>query len=149
MNQNVKLLVYFLIAVNLITFAAVVARPFFTGVRTSPQLETERAAPVSGVKWTLFVGLNDKDAGIPLVAPEEAKRRLNAVAAKHVGGFTVDAAEGFWVNADGEEARENTLIYYFLDATEEQISAIVDEMKTAMNQGAILIEKTAVQRAFR
>lgn len=99
-------------------------------------------------KYTLYVGLNDKDSHTPLVPADAAEQRLNAVAFKHASGFTVSRAKGFWLDDDGIPTHEDTLIYIFMETSEEQISAILDGMLAAMNQSSILVEATSGESLF-
>lgn len=101
-----------------------------------------------GVRFTLYVGLNDKDAGGQLVATDAARERLNAVAAEYAGGFTVRHARGYWTNEAGKAEHEETLIYDFLDADAEQVAAIAAHMKMAMNQSAILVERNRTAHIY-
>lgn len=98
-------------------------------------------------KYVLYIGMNDKDSGTQLVTTEEARDRLNAVAARHADGFTVLRGNGYWKSGDNLD-REETLIYVFYDIGQEQLAPILREMLIAMNQSAILVEKGDVLRTF-
>lgn len=98
-------------------------------------------------RYVLYIGMNDKDTGTQLVATEEARERLNAVAAKHADGFTVFRGNGYWKSGDNLD-REETLIYVFYDVEEDQMAPILREMLIAMNQSAILVEKGDALRTF-
>lgn len=137
MTRPYKYAVLLLLVTNIVIIALLASGSFDGGQSFS-----------RSVKWTVYVGLNDKDAALPLYSFEEAKSRLNAVAAKHVDGFTVRAAEGFWLSDDGQQFQEESLIYDFLGATEQQVTTVVAEMKIAMNQESVLVERNETLSAF-
>lgn len=137
MTRPYKYAVVLLLVTNIVIIFLLASRSFVGGQSFS-----------RSVKWTVYIGLNDKDAAIPLHSSEEAKSRLNAVAAKHVAGFTVHTAEGFWLSDSGRQFREDSLIYDFLGATEQQVTAVIEEMKTAMNQESVLVERNETLSAF-
>ena len=137
-----------------VAFAAMVAVcAFWLGQHTA--LEPAPASRQVGektlttaTKWTVYVGLNDADAGKQLVPLEEAKARLNAAASRHVDGFTVGMAEGYWTNAARKQEHENTLVYCFIGATERQIVALCEEMKKTLNQESVLVERNETPHLF-
>lgn len=137
-----------LAAMNIALLAFLFWRPQPAAIPEANEVRLHGKLLAAGVRFTVYVGLNDKDAGEQIVTTSEAKARLNAIASKHVGGFTVRHAEGYWTNAAGEAENEETLVYDFLDATDAQVAAIVAQMKTAMNQEAILVERSGTTHVF-
>lgn len=114
-----------------------------------PEPAPAAEAPDTSVKHTLYVGLNDRETLTRLIPVAEAETRLNAIALKHAGGFTVFRAKGFWLNDDGLPTSEDTLVYEFVGASESAVDAIVAEMLVAMNQDSILVETGTVRGNFR
>ena len=102
----------------------------------------------NGVKHTLFIGTNDKDTGTQLISPEEAKAKVNAICAKYTDGWTAIDALGGWKDEIGRIIDETTLVYIFYGCTDEQIQAVADETREALNQSAILIEKAPTTSIF-
>ena len=92
-------------------------------------------------EYTLTIGLNDKDTYVQVIETEAAKELVNAVCVKYVEGYTCVQAAGGWVDEKEKLTQENTLIYYFRDAEEEQIKQIMDEVLIALNQDSILLEE--------
>ena len=99
-------------------------------------------------KYIMYVGTNDKDTYEPAMPYEEARELANNICAKYVSGYTQTDAMGGWLDDNGMLTQENTLIYIFFDATEEQLQNIMDELIEALNQSSILIEKQEVLYTF-
>lgn len=150
MKQRLDRIVMALMAVALV-FAALAwwRSPSETGTGRWGEERLGGKAFSRSVRYTVYVGLNDKDAGEQLMPTGEARAFLNAIAARHVKAFTVYRAEGYWTNAAGEAASEETLVYEFIDATEAQVAALVAEMKGGLNQEAILVEKERTTLVFQ
>jgi Protein of unknown function (DUF3574). len=148
MTKPYKYAVLLLLVINVV-FIALFAGGSFTPTDRSGGHNRISGQPLfRSVKWTVYVGLNDKDEARPLFSSEEAKSKLNAVAAKHVRGFTVREAEGFWLSDTGQQFSEKTLIYDFLETTEQQLAAVIEEMKTSMNQESVLVERNETLSIF-
>lgn len=92
-------------------------------------------------KYTLYVGLNDKDADTQLISTEEAEKLLHTIAIKHADGFTMFHGKGYWRNEDNVADHEESLVFVFYDIAEPQIDSILAEMLVALNQRSILVEK--------
>jgi hypothetical protein len=91
-------------------------------------------------KYVLYIGLNDQDTGSQIVSIQEAEALVNAICVKYTGGYTEISARGGWLD-NQQMIEENSLVYVFYDASEEEILAIMDEALDALNQSSILIEK--------
>ena len=144
MKQTTRYFMAALLAMNIFLLASVLWRP-------APAVGRETLAGKafsSGARFTVSIGLNDKDARRQLLTATEAKARLNGIAAGHVGGFTVHHAEGYWTDASGAAASEETLVYTFLETTDAQMAAMAAQMKAALNQESILVEKNGVSYVF-
>ena len=75
-------------------------------------LESELPAEVeipTDVQYVLYLGTNDKDTNEPVFAPEEAKEKAQDILLDHFGGYTIQEANGGWVD-DGKVYREYTLV---------------------------------------
>ena len=96
----------------------------------------------------LYIGLNDKDASVSLISTTKAKALLNAIAIKYVDGFTVYEAQGYWKDDAGKPVHEDTLVYEFFDASDGQVIQIMEEMRTLLNQSAILASRTESMRIY-
>lgn len=92
-------------------------------------------------KYVLYIGTNDKDTYTQLIPTEEAKAKVNEICSRYVDGYTVQTAEGGWVDETGTLTEETTLIYSFDNTSEADIRSIMDEVLKALNQNSILVEK--------
>lgn len=93
-------------------------------------------------KYTLYVGTNDSTTHTQTTPTEEMKTKVDAICEKHVEGFTVFRAGGNWFDATGAQVREDTLVYCFYNATDNQIKSVMDEVLGAFHQSALVMEKT-------
>lgn len=100
------------------------------------------------VKYTMYIGLNDKDAYTQLISYEAAEEAVSGIALKYVDGFTQYPAKGAYKDDKGVVTNENSLVLEFEDATEDQMNAIMDEVLKALNQHSVLLEKQKVSREF-
>lgn len=148
MNRQLRIFMIFLVCCNILLLAGVAGFVGHAISNSRRQRLGNDAIFEPSSNFTLYVGLNDKDVYYQIIPTEEARNLLNAVAMKHVDGFTVRSARGFWKDGKDKPSSENTLIYDFVDASDEQIAAIVAGMLSVMNQSAILVEKTEIQRVF-
>lgn len=106
------------------------------------------AAQGESVAYTLYIGLNDKDTNVQEMTTEAARATVDDICLRHVGGFTAYEAQGGWTDDDGMLVRENTLVYVFYDATEAQITAIMDEVLAALRQSAVLVSTETVRMSY-
>lgn len=100
------------------------------------------------VKYTLYIGLNDKNTYTQLLSTEDAANKVTDIALKYVDGFTQLSGKGAYKDEKGIITHENCLIFEFYDTNEEQIKAIMDEVLQELNQKSILIEKQRVNYEF-
>lgn len=100
------------------------------------------------VRYTLYIGTNDKDTYTQLIPLEEAKQIVNEICVKYVGGYTVQQANGGWVDETGSLTQEETLVYSFIGVDEEVLQSIMDEVLVALNQNSILVEKANMVSSY-
>lgn len=94
------------------------------------------------VKYTFFVGLNDKDSHVQEVNTLAAAKIVQNVFIKYECGATITEGKGVYVHDNGEVVAEQTLIvqvYEFGDAV--PVKVICDELKAVLNQESIAVEK--------
>ena len=100
-------------------------------------------------KYTMYVGLNDKDTNEQVFGHEEAKQAMFMIAKKYTGGATFQEAQGYWYDEDSDKVyTENTLVCIFLDIGAEAVKNIMDEALKVFNQSSILLETEEVRGAF-
>ncbi len=100
-------------------------------------------------KYTLYLGMNDKDTNQPTYGLSEAKQVMFMIVQKYTGGCTFYEAEGCWYD-DEKQAMlsEKTLVCVLLDTEPEAVKSIMDEAVTTFNQSSILLETEEVRGAF-
>jgi len=93
---------------------------------------------IGNIKYTMYIGLNDKDTYTQLIPYEEAEKK----------GYTQMQAKGAYKDDEGIVTLENSLIYEIYAATDQQMEAIMKEVLTELNQHSILLEKQTVKSIF-
>lgn len=101
-----------------------------------------------GLKYTLYIGLNDKDTYEQLISTEDAIEKANRIVAKHAGGYTQMTARGGWTNDDGSMGHENTMVYIIYDIDESSLKAMLDELLREFNQSSILVEEEDIPHIY-
>ena len=101
-----------------------------------------------GEKYTLYLGLNDKDTFEQKISTEDAIEKANKICAAHSGGYTLFTANGGWTNDDGTIGHENTLVYMIYDIGESDLRAMLDELLKEFNQSSVLVEKTEAAHIY-
>ena len=99
------------------------------------------------MKYTLYIGLNDGDTGEQQIPTARAKEILNETANKYVDGYTLYEADGYW-REDDKNFSEHTLVCVIVDASEQSVKNIMNEMLKALNQHSILLEVEETQSTF-
>ena len=93
------------------------------------------------VHYTLYVGTNDKDTYRQEIPTDEAKHIVDEICTKYVNGFTVQDSIGTWNDENKIITHENTIMCYLDDIDEETLHRICDEIRIALNQNTVLIQK--------
>ena len=91
-------------------------------------------------KFTLYMGLNDKDTKVQVISTIEAYKVVSNIIAKDFGGGTIFEAQGIYKHEDGKIVFEKTLRIEILFAEEPQIKALVAELKKIFNQESIAVQ---------
>ena len=100
-------------------------------------------------KYTLYVGMNDKDSQEQTYGLNEAKQVMFMIVRKYTGGCTFYEAEGCWYDDEKKVTfTEKTLVCVLLDTTQEAVKSIMDEALKVFNQSSILLETEEVRGAF-
>lgn len=102
----------------------------------------------SSRKYTLYIGLNDKDTFEQKFSTEDALEKANIICAKHSGGYTQFSAHGGWTNDDGTSGHENTIVYEIYDISESDLKAMLDELLKEFNQSSILVEEANTDHIY-
>ena len=100
------------------------------------------------IQYVMFLGTNDKDSNQPYGTPEEAKAKVDEVLTNYFEGFTIQEANGGWVNDDGSVAHEYTVMILLSDTTEEKVHAAADELIQEFNQSSVMIQANKTKTEF-
>ena len=111
-------------------------------------LDPNRHLPGETVHYTVYVGTNDKDTYQQIVPTDEAKRIVDEICSKYVNGFTVLDARGTWHDEKRIPTHENTVVCYLDDIDDETLHRICREIRDALNQNAVLIQKEYTKLVF-
>ncbi len=102
----------------------------------------------SAVKYTMYIGLNDKDTYTQIIDSEEAEKIVSTICLKYIDGYTMSHGEGSYKDEKDVVTKENSLIYTFYNANDEQMKSIMNEVLKKLNQNSILIEKQKINYDF-
>ena len=110
--------------------------------------QTPREAESKDVQYVMYLGTNDKDTNKPYGTDEEAKSKVDEVLTKYFEGFTIQDANGGWVNDDGSVAHEYTVVILLSDTTLEMVHAASDDLIREFNQSSVLIQANETTTEF-
>lgn len=95
-------------------------------------------------KYTLYLGLNDKDSKVQEVATVEAYKIVsNLITAKFDGG-TIFEAKGIYKHESGEVVTETTLRIELLFAAEKDVRELVATLKVIFNQESVAVQREVI-----
>ena len=107
----------------------------------------EQPSSVEDFQYVMYVGTNDKDTNEPVLPPEEARAKAQEILLRHLGGYTIQEANGGWI--DGEKVyTEYTMVIYMSDTVPEKVHAVGDEMISAFHQSSVLIQANQTRTEF-
>ena len=101
----------------------------------------------SDTQYVMYLGTNDKDTNEPVFEPDEAKAQAESILIDHFGGYTIQEANGGWID-EGTVYQEYTLVIYLSDTTLEQVHASADELIRVFNQSSVLIQANQTTTEF-
>ena len=132
MMKKIVIVLSVLVAINMVAVCFLAAK-VIKGDRYSLENAT--------VHYTLYIGTNDKDTYKQEIPTDEAKHIVDEICAKYVNGFTVQDSIGTWNDENHIITHENTIMCYLDDIDEETLHRICDEIRVALNQNTVLIQK--------
>lgn len=91
-------------------------------------------------KFTLYIGLNDKDTKKQEITTKNARQLINYILLNFVDGATITQSEGIYKHTDNETVIENTFKIELLFVEEKTVKKIVEMLKEALNQESIAVQ---------
>lgn len=91
-------------------------------------------------KFTLYLGLNDKDSKVQEISTLEAYKITQKILLSYVEGATIFESDGIYKHEDGTIVIEKTLKIELLFVEREVVDKIVKELKLAFNQESIALQ---------
>lgn len=92
-------------------------------------------------KYTLYIGLNDKDTKAQEISTLDAYKMIGAL----IGDCTIQEARGLYTHRDGTQVLESTVIVQVIDFSGTLvIDSVVETIKTALNQESIAVIREQV-----
>ena len=99
-------------------------------------------------KYTLYIGLNDKDSKHQEITTLDAYKVASNVFCQYTGGATISEAMGVYTHDDGTIITEKSLRCEIYGAEIGVIMRAANELKVAFNQESILIETVETTSYF-
>lgn len=97
-------------------------------------------------KFTLYLGLNDKDSKVQEISTIEAYKLVTRLIAAEFGGGTVYEATGVYKHTQEQAVViETTLRIELLFAEEPAVRAFVKELKKLFNQEEVAVQSEVIQ----
>lgn len=96
-------------------------------------------------KYILYVGLNDKDTKTQKIDTLSAYNLANNILLNYVEGATVTQSKGIYKHQNGNVVIENTLIIELLFTDNDTVNKIANDLKKALNQESIAIQKFNIE----
>lgn len=96
-------------------------------------------------KYTLYLGLNDKDTKKQEIAIIEAYKITTNLLTSYTDGATIFEANGIYKHNDGNITIEKTLKIELLFVEKATVLKIIDELKRIFNQEAIILQEDLIQ----
>ena len=95
-------------------------------------------------KYTLYVGLNDKDSKTQEINTVDAYKIVSNLMIQMFDGATISEAQGIYKHDNGTFVTETTLRIEFLFVEKESVKKFVDILKRVLNQESIAVQHEIV-----
>ena len=99
-------------------------------------------------KYTLYIGLNDKDTKTQLIDTETSYKIVGDILTQNDLDYTISTAQGGYTHENGEKVVENTLRVELLEfgaSIKENILKASKEIKYLLNQESIAFQVENVE----
>lgn len=108
---------------------------------------SEEDTAAEDVQYVMYLGTNDKDTNKPVFTQSEAREQAKAILVRHFGSYTLQEAQGGWLDGN-TEYQEYTLVIYLSDTTEAAVHAAADELIEVFDQASVLIQANPTHTEF-
>lgn len=95
-------------------------------------------------KFTLYLGLNDKDSKQQEIATVEAYKIVSNLISSDFNGGTIFEAKGIYKHEDGQIVTETTLRIELLFAEQIKVKALCEILKKLFNQESIAVQEEVI-----
>ena len=95
-------------------------------------------------KFTLYLGLNDKETKMQKIATVEAYKIVENLITSRFDGGTIFEARGIYRHEDGTIVTETTLRIELLFAEEQEVRDLVETLKSVFNQESVAVQKEVI-----
>ena len=96
-------------------------------------------------KYTLYLGLNDKDTKTQLISTLESYKMVaNILKSLNYDGATIFEAVGLYKHEDGTFVTESTLRIEILDFNKQGVNQLVETLKSIFNQESIAVQQETI-----
>lgn len=95
-------------------------------------------------KFTLYLGLNDKDTKQQEIATVEAYKIVSNLISSDFDGGTIFEAKGIYKHENGEIVTETTLRIELLFTEAVKVKALCDTLKKLFNQESIAVQEEVI-----
>lgn len=99
-------------------------------------------------KFTLYLGLNDKDTKTQQISTLEAYKIVTNILANDFDGGTIFEAQGIYKHEDGTVVIETTLRIEILFAELPAIKNLVTTLKKVFNQESIAVQEEVINSSL-
>lgn len=99
-------------------------------------------------KFTLYLGLNDKDTKVQMISTLEAYKVVSNLLASRFDGGTIFEADGIYRHDDGSVVFEKTLRIEILFAERPQIVEFVTDLKRIFNQESVAVQEENIESSL-
>ena len=115
--------------------------------RVPKDTQADAADDAQEVQYVMYLGTNDKDTNKPVFTQAEAMERAKEILIDHFGGYTIQEANGGWIEGD-TEYQEYTLVIYLSDTTPDAVHAAADELVETFRQSSVMIQANPTTTEF-
>lgn len=95
-------------------------------------------------KYTLYIGLNDKDSKVQKISTVEAVKIVTNLCTTFTDGATIFEADGVYKHDDGTIVIEKTLRVELLFIDKQSVRQIVNTVKQILNQESVAVQHEVV-----